>query len=56
MVGVSNLFEISKLLTFYMIGKGLLLSHYYYDTFLFTQEDELTRPGSMPAPARVAVA
>jgi hypothetical protein len=37
----------SELLIYYMIGKGLLLTHYYYDTFLFTQRDELAAPGSV---------
>ncbi len=40
---------VSELLIYYMIGKGLLLTHYYYDTFLFTQRDELTTP--LPATA-----
>lgn len=35
---------ISLLLWYYMIAKGLLLTHYYYDTFLFTQRDEVTSP------------
>ena len=35
---------ISMLLVYYMIGKGLLLTHYYYDTFLFTRRDEVTAP------------
>jgi hypothetical protein len=39
---------ISGLLVYYMIAKGLLLTHYYYDTFLFTQRDELTAPGPVP--------
>jgi hypothetical protein len=39
--------EVSFLLAYYMIGKGLLLSHYYYDTFLFTQRDELTAPSGV---------
>lgn len=43
---------VSELLIYYMIGKGLLLTHYYYDTFLFTQKDELTTPA--PVGARVA--
>lgn len=43
---------ISELLVYYMIGKGLLLTHYYYDTFLFTQRDDL----SAPAPATTAAA
>jgi hypothetical protein len=34
-----------------MIGKGLLLTHYYYDTFLFTQRDELSAPFPAAAPA-----
>jgi hypothetical protein len=34
-----------------MIAKGLLLTHYYYDTFLFTQRDELTTPVSSTAAA-----
>ena len=41
---------VSELLVYYMIGKGLLLTHYYYDTFLFTQRDEL----SVPSPATAA--
>lgn len=36
----------SEMLIYYMIGKGLLLTHYYYDTFLFTQRDELSVPGA----------
>jgi hypothetical protein len=36
----------SEMLVYYMIGKGLLLTHYYYDTFLFTQRDELSAPGA----------
>jgi len=43
---------VSELLIYYMIGKGLLLTHYYYDTFLFTQRDELSAP--VPAPATAA--
>ena len=43
--------EISWLLAYYMIGKGLLLAHYYYDTFLFTQSDELTIPAAAAAAA-----
>jgi len=43
-----NLFGLSMLLAYYMIAKGLLLSHYYYDTFLFTQRDELTTPRLVP--------
>jgi hypothetical protein len=39
------------LLVYYMIGKGLLLSHYYYDTFLFTQKDELTAPATVTVAA-----
>lgn len=39
----------STLLIYYMIGKGLLLTHYYYDTFLFTQRDELSAPSAAPA-------
>jgi len=39
---------VSELLAYYMVGKGLLLTHYYYDTFLFTQRDELAAP--LPAP------
>jgi hypothetical protein len=35
---------LSFLLIYYMIGKGLLLTHYYYDTFLFTRRDEVTVP------------
>jgi hypothetical protein len=59
MIGVSHVIESirgrpSELLTYYMIGKGLLLAHYYYDTFLFTQEDELTRPDAVPAGAVLA--
>lgn len=37
---------ISMLLWYYMIGKGLLLTHYYYDTFLFTRRDEITAPAA----------
>jgi len=33
--------KIDPLLAYYALGKGLLLVHYYYDTFLFTQDDEL---------------
>jgi len=40
------------LLIYYMIANGLLLTHYYYDTFLFTQRDELTTP--LPATAAAA--
>ncbi|MDH3591173.1 MAG: hypothetical protein OER88_04805 [Planctomycetota bacterium] len=40
---------VTVLLAYYMLGKGVLLTHYYYDTFLFTQNDELTQP----APALV---
>jgi hypothetical protein len=43
--GVQVLFpSLSLLLIYYMIGKGLLLTHYYYDTFLFTRRDEVTVP------------
>jgi len=42
---------ISMLLVYYMIGKGFLLTHYYYDTFLFTQRDELAVPGVAPVTA-----
>lgn len=42
------------LLIYYMIANGLLLTHYYYDTFLFTQRDELT--ASVPAGATAAAA
>jgi hypothetical protein len=42
------------LLIYYMIANGLLLTHYYYDTFLFTQRDELTTP--LPASAAPAAA
>ncbi|HEX5135485.1 MAG TPA: hypothetical protein VFY93_00805 [Planctomycetota bacterium] len=44
---------VSELLIYYMIGKGLLLTHYYYDTFLFTQRDELSAapPATTPAAA-----
>jgi hypothetical protein len=42
------------LLIYYMIANGLLLTHYYYDTFLFTQRDELTTP--VRAGAAVAAA
>ena len=42
---------VSILLAYYMFGKGLLLAHYYYDTFLFTQQDELTVPVPVPAAA-----
>jgi hypothetical protein len=40
---------VDLLLVYYMIAKGLLLTHYYYDTFLFTQRDELVVPGARPA-------
>jgi len=40
------------LLIYYMIANGLLLTHYYYDTFLFTQRDELSAPVSVPVAAR----
>jgi len=40
--------QVSILLAYYMLGKGLLLAHYYYDTFLFTQRDELTAPAPVP--------
>jgi hypothetical protein len=43
--------QVSYLLAYYMFGKGFLLTHYYYDTFLFTQKDELTAPAPVPAPA-----
>ncbi|MHC4134691.1 MAG: hypothetical protein ACYS0K_06880 [Planctomycetota bacterium] len=36
--------EADPLLAYYVIGKSFLLAHYYYDTFLFTQTDQLTRP------------
>jgi hypothetical protein len=39
--------QVSMLLLYYMIAKGLLLTHYYYDTFLFTQRDELSVPARM---------
>jgi hypothetical protein len=42
--------RIDPLLAYYVIGKSFLLAHYYYDTFLFTQADELT----LPAPIAVA--
>jgi len=42
---------LSPLLAYYMVGKGLLLCHYYYDTFLFTQADELTTPAPVPVAA-----
>jgi hypothetical protein len=42
------------LLIYYMIANGLLLTHYYYDTFLFTQRDELSAP--LPASAAPAAA
>jgi len=52
LIGMKGLFpNVSLLLLYYMIGKGLLLSHYYYDTFLFTQRDELTTPRPALAPA-----
>jgi hypothetical protein len=43
--------RISPLLAYYMVGKGLLLVHYYYDTFLFTQRDVLRMPAAAPAAA-----
>ena len=39
------------LLAYYVVGKSFLLAHYYYDTFLFTQTDELTLPVPVPAAA-----
>ncbi|MGQ0614258.1 MAG: hypothetical protein ACT4PV_11025 [Planctomycetaceae bacterium] len=48
---VTHLFPLSELLAYYMVAKGLLLTHYYYDTFLFTQKDELTAPAPLPAVA-----
>jgi len=42
--------KVDPLLVYYVIGKSFLLAHYYYDTFLFTQADELT----LPAPVAVA--
>jgi hypothetical protein len=42
---------ISGLLIYYMIAKGLLLTHYYYDTFLFTRRDELAVAEVAPAAA-----
>jgi hypothetical protein len=42
---------ISGLLVYYMIAKGLLLTHYYYDTFLFTRRDELAVAEVAPAAA-----
>jgi len=42
------LLGLSMLLAYYMLGKGVLLAHYYFDTFLFTQKDELTVPSSLP--------
>jgi hypothetical protein len=42
--------RIDPLLAYYVIGKSFLLAHYYYDTFLFTQTDELT----LPVPAAAA--
>ena len=36
----------SELLIYYMLGKGFLLTHYYYDTFLFTRRDEITAPAA----------
>ena len=46
---IHKTFGVSELLAYYMVGKGLLLTHYYYDTFLFTQRDELTAPAPLPA-------
>ena len=45
-IGLSRILdrEVSFLLAYYMFGKGVLLMHYYYDAFLFTQRDELTDP------------
>lgn len=40
---------VSQLLIYYMVAKGVLLSHYYYDTFLFTRQDEVTLPGAHAA-------
>jgi len=48
---IHRAFGVSELLAYYMVGKGLLLTHYYYDTFLFTQKDELAAPAPLPAPA-----
>ncbi len=42
------------MLIYYMIANGLLLTHYYYDTFLFTQRDELSTP--LPATAAMVPA
>jgi hypothetical protein len=55
-LGLHHLLAVSFLLAYYMLGKGILLMHYYFDSFLFTREDEVTlpRPGARPAPARVA--
>jgi len=44
--------KVDPLLVYYVIGKSFLLAHYYYDTFLFTQPDELTAPA--PVAARAA--
>jgi hypothetical protein len=38
------LLGVSFLLAYYMFGKGTLLAHYYFDSFLFTREDEVTLP------------
>ncbi len=42
---------VTYLLAYYMFGKGVLLMHYYYDAFLFTQRDELAEPSAIPVSA-----
>jgi len=51
--GLHNVLGVSFLLAYYMFGKGFLLTHYYYDTFLFTQSDELTEPSPQPVAVEV---
>jgi len=36
-----RVFHVSWILAYYMLGKGTLLSHYYFDTFLFPRSDEI---------------
>jgi hypothetical protein len=52
---LQHLLAVSFLLAYYMLGKGILLMHYYFDSFLFTRNDEITVPGfagrPVPAPA-----
>lgn len=45
---VQRVTGMNPLLAYYMVGKGVLLTHYYYDTFLFTQRDEITSPSTIP--------